>query len=153
MPARYFARRGATSGARRSPRKSWARPDYNGLPLPAWLFTVAKRRAVDYWRKQLHEQSLDESVPEQVAPVAARDVMGLIGSCGSVNATHRACVVLRYMHGMTRAEIAARTGLDINQVKGYLQYALKLLRDEIKKGAGTSTHGKFRTYITGRLHA
>ena len=37
---------------------------------------------------------------------------------------HRACLILRYVHGMTRAEIAARLGLTDNQVKGHLQVLL-----------------------------
>jgi RNA polymerase sigma-70 factor (ECF subfamily) len=41
---------------------------------------------------------------------------------------HRLCVMLRYVSGMTRAEIAAETGLSETQVKGHLQYALTLLR-------------------------
>jgi DNA-directed RNA polymerase specialized sigma24 family protein len=41
---------------------------------------------------------------------------------------HRVCLALRYVQGMTRAEIAARTGLTEMQVKGHLQYALTLLR-------------------------
>jgi hypothetical protein len=32
------------------------------------------------------------------------------------------------VHGMTRAEIAAATGLADTQVKGHIQYALSLLR-------------------------
>ena len=36
--------------------------------------------------------------------------------------------MLRYVHGMTRAEIAGTTGLSEMQVKGHLQYALTLLR-------------------------
>ena len=42
---------------------------------------------------------------------------------------HRACLMLRYVQGMTRADIsAATTGLTEMQVKGHLQYALELLR-------------------------
>ena len=41
---------------------------------------------------------------------------------------HRVCLALRYVQGMTRAEISARTGLTEMQVKGHLQYALTLLR-------------------------
>jgi RNA polymerase sigma-70 factor (ECF subfamily) len=41
---------------------------------------------------------------------------------------HRMCVMLRYVHGMSRAEIATETGLSETQVKGHLQYALGLLR-------------------------
>ena len=36
--------------------------------------------------------------------------------------------MLRYVQGMTRAEVAAALELTETQVKGYLQYALKLLR-------------------------
>jgi DNA-directed RNA polymerase specialized sigma24 family protein len=36
--------------------------------------------------------------------------------------------MLRYVYGMTRAEIAAKTGLSEMQVKGYLQYGLEVLR-------------------------
>lgn len=120
-------------------------PDFEQLALPAWLFTVAKRRAVDYWRKQLHEESMDESSEKVAAPPAGGNVMDLLRACGSLNATHRACIILRYVHGMSRVEIAARTGLDANQVKGHLQYALKLLRDELKKEAPAPSHGKTRT--------
>ena len=41
---------------------------------------------------------------------------------------HRSCLILRYVEGLTRAEIAQTTGLTENQVKGYLQYALTLVR-------------------------
>ena len=60
--------------------------------------------------------------------------MELIRGCGSLKPVHRACILLRYLHGMSRREIAARTGLDENQVKSYLQYAIKLLKKELTKG-------------------
>ena len=41
---------------------------------------------------------------------------------------HRTCLMLRYIYGMTRAEIASHTALSETQVKGHLQYALSLLR-------------------------
>lgn len=104
--------------------------------LPAWLFTVAKRRAIDYWRRQEHEESLTAAVAEQAAaPADKPDVLELIRGCGSLKPMHRACVLLRYLHGMSRSEIAARTGLDESQVKGHLQYALKLLKQELAKSA------------------
>jgi len=45
--------------------------------------------------------------------------------------THRACLILRYVHGMSREEIARKLRLTGNQVKGYLQYGLQLLREEL----------------------
>ena len=43
---------------------------------------------------------------------------------------HRVCLILRYVHGMSREEIAIRLGMTDNQVKGTLQYALELLRQQ-----------------------
>lgn len=103
--------------------------------LPAWLFTVAKRRAIDYWRRQRYEElhAPEESVD---APSdAGLDVRALLARCTRLNSAHRAVLLLRYGHGMSRSEIAERTGLGEMQVKAYLQYALKLLRDEITKEA------------------
>jgi DNA-directed RNA polymerase specialized sigma24 family protein len=48
---------------------------------------------------------------------------------------HRTCLVLRYVHEMSRAEIAETTGLSETQVKGHLQYGLTLLRKAYKKGS------------------
>ena len=41
---------------------------------------------------------------------------------------HRTCLILRYVDGMTREEIARVTGLREAQVKGNLRYGLQLLR-------------------------
>ena len=46
---------------------------------------------------------------------------------------HRACLILRYVHGMTREEISRRLALTDNQVKGHLQYSLTILRRELEK--------------------
>ena len=44
---------------------------------------------------------------------------------------HRACLILRYVHGMERSEIAAHLGLSETQVKGLLQYARELVRKSL----------------------
>jgi hypothetical protein len=44
---------------------------------------------------------------------------------------YRACNILRFVHGMSREEIAAQTGLTELRAKGHLQYALKLLGETI----------------------
>ena len=44
---------------------------------------------------------------------------------------HRACLILRYVHGMERSEIATRLGLSETQVKGLLQYARELVRKSL----------------------
>ncbi len=46
-------------------------------------------------------------------------------------------MMLRYVHGMTREEIAGKTGLSETQIKGHLQYGLKLLRQAYGKTSKT----------------
>jgi RNA polymerase sigma-70 factor, ECF subfamily len=100
--------------------------------LPGWLFTVAKHRAIDYWRRAQVEQRYLETLPpaettwEPSLEIWLRRTKGL-------KALHRACLILRYVHGMDRADIARRLGLTENQVKGHLQYALTILRRELEK--------------------
>lgn len=107
--------------------------------LPAWLFAVAKRKAIDYWRREQHEKRLTASEFTEPTLEASIDIQSLLERCTRLTPAHRACLLLRYMEGMSRAEIAAHTGLDEMQVKGYLQYALKLLKDELVKGTPDGT--------------
>jgi RNA polymerase sigma-70 factor (ECF subfamily) len=95
--------------------------------LPGWLLTVVRNRARDWWRRQVVERRYMEELA--TAPSAAMPVLEhwLLES-GDLKRVHRVCLMLRYVHGMTRAEIAAQTGLTETQVKGHLQYALTLLR-------------------------
>lgn len=100
--------------------------------LPGWLLTVVRNRARDLWRRQAVEQRyverLDGQAPAQPAAVEA----GLL-ECRDLKPIHRTCVMLRYIYGMTRTEIADKTGLSETQVKGHLQYGLKLLRQAYGK--------------------
>jgi RNA polymerase sigma-70 factor (ECF subfamily) len=99
--------------------------------LPGWLLTVVRNRARDWWRRQVVEQKYsDQPVdpPSEPAPDLERWML----ESSDLKPIHRTCVMLRYVHGMTRAEIAARTGLTETQVKGHLQYALVLLRKAFK---------------------
>jgi RNA polymerase sigma-70 factor, ECF subfamily len=99
--------------------------------LPGWLFTVVRNRARDHWRRQVVEQRYLQSLDSNATEPPALECW-ILESPG-LKPVHRTCLMLRYVHGMTRAEIAAKTGLTEMQVKGYLQYALELLRKTYKK--------------------
>jgi RNA polymerase sigma-70 factor (ECF subfamily) len=95
--------------------------------LPGWLLTVVRNRARDLWRRQVVEQRYVESFANaSQAHTPAMETWIL--DCVDLKPIHRTCLMLRYVYGMTRAEVASRTGLSETQVKGYLQYALSLLR-------------------------
>lgn len=98
--------------------------------LPAWLLTVVRNRARDLWRhQQVEERYVVEKKPDvpPAAPPASSLEEWILEGAG-LKPVHRLCVMLRYVSGMTRAEIAAETGLSELQVKSHLQYALTLLR-------------------------
>ena len=101
--------------------------------IPAWLFTVARRRAADYWRRWYLEQkwSDGESAHESETLTPEYPLDDLLARCSSLKPIHRVCIILRFAHGMSRGEIATQTGLSELQVKGHLQYALKLLRETL----------------------
>jgi RNA polymerase sigma-70 factor (ECF subfamily) len=95
--------------------------------LPGWLLTVVRNRARDWWRRQQVEQR-HEAREQACAEPHAPPLELWILDCEDLKPVHRTCLMLRYGHEMTRAEIANRLGLTETQVKGQLQYGLALLR-------------------------
>jgi RNA polymerase sigma-70 factor, ECF subfamily len=95
--------------------------------LPGWLLTVVRNRARDLWRHQAVEERYAQQ-PASSTAAAPDSLEQWILDSPDLRPIHRTCLMLRYVHGMTRAEIASRTGLRESQVKGHLQYALVLLR-------------------------
>ena len=95
--------------------------------LPGWLLTVVRNRARDLWRhQQVEERYATRDMPAATVPPPSLE--GWILDAPGLKPVHRTCVMLRYVWGMSRAEIAEETGLTEMQVKGFLQYALALLR-------------------------
>lgn len=102
--------------------------------LPAWLFTVVKHRLIDYRRRRITEQQYADSwVSEGQDPAVGPLIEAGLLEHRALKPVHRACLTLRYVHGMTRAEIGRTIGLSETQVKGHLQYALEILRKELAK--------------------
>ena len=103
--------------------------------LPAWLLTVVRNRAIDFWRRESRERQYLSTLPaDPAAPETTAVELELLRS-KALKPIHRACLVLRYVHGMTLAEVAAHIGLSASQVKGHLQYGRHLLRKDTLKDA------------------
>jgi RNA polymerase sigma-70 factor (ECF subfamily) len=100
--------------------------------LPAWLFTVVRNRAIDYWRRRRLESGPVSTALACVSEDDPFDWSALERS--GLKPAHRLCLMLRYVQGMNREEIAELTGLRENQVKGYLRYGLELLRKSMGGG-------------------
>ncbi|MCO8275528.1 sigma-70 family RNA polymerase sigma factor [Actinoplanes sp. TRM 88003] len=102
-----------------------------------WLFTVARRLAIDAYRKRQSrpaEVGLTGTEPATVASEAAETVIALLALRQAVNelsTAHRS--VLRELHfeGRTFDQVAARLGVPIGTVKSRAHYAMRQLRDEL----------------------
>jgi len=101
--------------------------------LPGWLLTVVRNRARDIWRHQEVEQRYIEQLPNAVAGEQPH-LERWIFEHADLKPVHRTCLMLRYVHGLARTEIAEATGLSETQVKGHLQYGLTLLRKAYQRG-------------------
>ena len=98
----------------------------------SWLYTVAKNRSVDYWRRKSLEDRHAQTL-ETAASSGQPETGELLFENKSLKPIHRVCLTLRYVHGMDRTEISRETGLSDNQVKSCLQYARHLLRQQLKE--------------------
>jgi RNA polymerase sigma-70 factor, ECF subfamily len=103
--------------------------------LPSWLFRVVKNRAIDCWRREKVERRYalyaEPPPPAQPREPASPMPRHLLESC-ALKPIHRLCLQLRYVQGLSRAEVATRLGLSETQVKGHIQYARELLRKELE---------------------
>jgi len=102
--------------------------------LPGWLITVARNRARDYWRRRVTEEKYLEAVKDSPS-VESNASLRWLFETPQLKPVHRVCLVLRYVEGLSRAEIGEVLGISDVQVKGHLQYALQLVRKAVA-GAG-----------------
>jgi len=107
--------------------RNWATIDAG--QLPGWLITVVRNRAIDHWRRTSREELCAEP-PSTAGNEFDLQLSSLLEENKVLKPVHRACLILRYAHGMTREEISGRLGMTGNQVKSCLQYGLQLLREE-----------------------
>lgn len=100
-----------------------------------WLFTIAQRVAVDHYRRQRPQASLDDvqlSVDENLedrAQVLA-DIRRLSVLLPRLADRDRELVALKYGAGLTNRTIAGLTGLSESNVGVILHRALQMLRSE-----------------------
>jgi RNA polymerase sigma-70 factor, ECF subfamily len=101
-----------------------------------WLFRVLKNLAVDYWRRNTIEHRHCESLAAVDAVTSLPpEIENALLDRTTLKPEHRACLTLRYVHGMQRKEIAEHTGMTENQVKSCLQYGLELLRKSLAENS------------------
>lgn len=92
----------------------------------AWLATIARNRAAEYYRQARPTVELSEEVIGKNNPNAeAREILTAIRSLPEA---YREPLILRLVEGMTGNEIADRTGLKPESVRVNLHRGMELLR-------------------------
>jgi len=107
----------------------------------AWLGTITRNRANDYFRKAIPNEKVTEPVDENHAesPAANRaaeqEAAMVLSVVRGLPDAYREPLILRLVEGMTGPEIAARTGLTHGSVRVNLYRGMQLLREKL---AGTA---------------
>ena len=98
--------------------------------LKGWLFTIARRKAIDHVRKHSRE-SLSASVPERPAvPESVRDTE-LWGRVAALPDKQRTAVTLRYLGDLVYADIAAVMSISEAAARQNVRAGLVSLRREM----------------------
>ena len=98
--------------------------------VAAFLFAIARRIAVDLWRRPssrpLGTDRSPGAAPDPVGPVV--DTVMVERALEALSPAHRQVLRLAYGGDLTQAEIARRTGLPLGTVKTRTYHALRALR-------------------------
>jgi len=111
----------------------------------AWLGTITRNRANDYFRKSIPGESVTEPVDKNDAEsrsndhVAEQQAAMILTVVRALPEPYREPLILRLVEGMTGPEIAARTGLTHGSVRVNLCRGMQLLREKLAEtGRGAS---------------
>ena len=106
----------------------------------AWLFTIARNVAVDYYRRRRPDVSLEVDVPSDAAPLDEAqqrrdDVQQLKRLLAPLPPRERELIALKYGAGLTNRAIARVTGLSETNVGTILHRLVQHLRTEWEQAA------------------
>ncbi len=108
--------------------------------VQAWLYTVARRRALDIVRKETRMRSLDDGaaavcpcpMPIQPAAMEQQETENhLLGLLADLPDNQQEVVRLKFQHSLSYRDIADVTGLSISNVGYLLHTAIKRLREQL----------------------
>lgn len=107
----------------------------------AWLATITRNRANDYFRKAIPEEQVTTPGAEEQAEsrtndhVVEQEAATILALLRTLPEAHREPLTLRLVEGMTGPEIAARTGLTHGSVRVNLFRGMQMLREKLAEKA------------------
>jgi RNA polymerase sigma-70 factor (ECF subfamily) len=97
-----------------------------------WIGAMARRRALDYRRREGREVVLTDRYASRESPDAMLDATRALAVIRMLPDTYRETLTLRLIEGCSGAEIAAVTGLTPASVRVNLHRGFKLLRERLE---------------------
>jgi RNA polymerase sigma-70 factor (ECF subfamily) len=107
----------------------------------AWLGTITRNRANDYFRKWIPDKQVTEPVSEDEADsrptndASDQQAAVILAVVRGLPEPYREPLILRLVEGLTGPEIAARTGLTHGSVRVNLCRGMQLLREKLGETA------------------
>jgi len=116
--------------------RAWRHPEVLGTgraPIRPWLYTVARRVAIDMWRARARtEEVADGEQPDMADPsdCIEQSITGLDvrAALSTLSARHRRVLVEMYYNNRSVAETARILGIPPGTVKSRAHYATQQLR-------------------------
>ena len=113
---------------------------YRGLPLLAWLYTIARNLVADHYRhtRQLLPLSLLENSATDVTDPEEAAERGLTqhklaAAMASLTEDQRQVVLMKFIEGMDNEMVARALGKSVGAVKALQHRALAVLRDILRR--------------------
>jgi RNA polymerase sigma-70 factor (ECF subfamily) len=115
--------------------RAWRHPrvlDQSQRSARAWLFTVARRIAIDGWRSAAARSEVTTGEPPEI-PLPDDTERALQGwlvadALGELTEAHREVLLLCFFQGYSVTDAASRLGIAPGTVKSRTHYALRALR-------------------------
>jgi RNA polymerase sigma-70 factor (ECF subfamily) len=133
--------------------RAWRHPEITRTgpgPLRPWLFTIARRIAIDMWRRTRdhdipsHRQPGDPGHPDLPDPTDAIDqaitALDVRAALATITPAHREVITELYFHNHSVAETAAILGVPPGTVKSRAHYATRQLRRALTTHRPATTH-------------
>jgi RNA polymerase sigma-70 factor, ECF subfamily len=101
----------------------------------AFIFAIARRLAVDLWRRPSSRTAEPEAMPVATEDEVSRLVtrLGVRDALDSLSAAHREVLELSYRDHLKQTEIAVKLGIPLGTVKTRSHHALRLLKVELER--------------------
>ena len=104
--------------------------------VPTFIFTIARRVAVDIWRRPSSRRIDDPVVavppldhPDEITPLLTG--LAVKQGLGTLSSAHRQIIELGYFRQLSQSEIAERLNLPLGTVKTRTYHALRALKEAL----------------------